>query len=354
MVKMPRYKLKCLNEDFKVSEVSLVPNLYGKNDSDYTYLTLSKSGLTTFQAQDELKNFFAIDYKDIGVEGLKDEDAITTQIISIKKIVSTKEINNFNIQQKRNEGFIVIDNIVGYGLVPVRPGILHGNCFRVVLRNLTEKTASQIRDYFTKNRSFDFINYYDSQRFGTPKSCHNTHIIGKAIVDGDWLKAFSEIVKSKNEEANKIKNIKSTTQEAAKDSILENINPNKIKFFVSAYCSELWNRGLSEHISAHNETIKHSFKYVGEMSLPRKEIFLIQNVFECSAHELSIDDLVVGTKVFKRPSSVNTTLKIEDIIEDDIHKGKRKLAINFFLPTGSYGTMLIRQLFIRLQKNEKQ
>ena len=57
-IKIPDYKLKTINEDFEVTEVPLLPSFHkvGK----YTYLWIKKSGFSTFDAQDKLKNFFKL------------------------------------------------------------------------------------------------------------------------------------------------------------------------------------------------------------------------------------------------------------------------------------------------------
>ena len=119
----PAYKIKCLNKDFVVSEVPIVPDLVSPARSKYSYLWVEKSGFTTFEVQDEIKNYFGLDYSGINVEGLKDEDAITSQLFSIKKIISDSQINKFNKNTRCKKGFVKITKIIGTGKKPARKGV---------------------------------------------------------------------------------------------------------------------------------------------------------------------------------------------------------------------------------------
>ena len=85
MNKPEGYRIKCKNEDFQVTEVSLMPPLTSKKPPQFTYFWLQKSGLTTFDVLDYIKSFFNLKFEDVANQGLKDEDAITEQLISVKK-----------------------------------------------------------------------------------------------------------------------------------------------------------------------------------------------------------------------------------------------------------------------------
>ena len=52
-----RYKIKCKNEDFQVTEVSLMPSLTSKKPHWFTYFWFQKSGFTTFDGLDCIKTF---------------------------------------------------------------------------------------------------------------------------------------------------------------------------------------------------------------------------------------------------------------------------------------------------------
>ena len=127
------FELKYKCKDFEVTEVPLFPRLLPKSRSTYTYFWLQKRGLTTFDAIDIVKSFFKLEYSDISTEGLKDEDAITSQILSIKKVIADIEIQRFNKAYKEKKRNILIRNVLGYGTSPVTKRCLHGNCFKIII-----------------------------------------------------------------------------------------------------------------------------------------------------------------------------------------------------------------------------
>lgn len=152
--------------------------------------------MSTFDAQEIIAEYFGVRQSEVNAEGLKDEYAITSQIISIKKLLNKKEVNNFNKKFKLTKFTLKIEDIIGYGKEPINEKLLHGNSFRLTVRNLTKITAHKFCDCISNTRLFSFINYYDNQRFGLPGGPYNTHLIGKSIVESDWKKAFFEYKRS--------------------------------------------------------------------------------------------------------------------------------------------------------------
>jgi len=345
--KMIDYKLKTINQDFQVTEVSIIPPFSDRKNSSITYLKLSKSGWTTFDAQDEIKKFFDLDYDNIRTEGLKDEDAITSQIVSIAKILHREDIKKFNLKYT-GENYMEL-SLLGFGNHPLNPGILHGNCFKIVIRNLTKKLSENVYKYCSENQYISFINYYDSQRFGTPGSCHNTHLIGKAIIDNNWDQALEELIKSGNKEIDN----KKTPIKNPKELFLSSVNPNKVKFFVKSYDSYNWNKSLSKDLYNRNHCTSYVFQHIGKLYLPHFDQFLTHNSFIVPAHVFLAEEQLVGKKEMKRRSSVTTNIICYAPEHDELYKGKHSVLLDFFLPTGSYGTMLIRQLFLKVIKESK-
>ena len=84
MDKLNNFKIKAIPEDFIVNE-SLI-NI-SSSEGDYSICKLTKEGFTTFDAIEKLSSFFKIDRSRIGFSGLKDVDEITTQHISLYKLV---------------------------------------------------------------------------------------------------------------------------------------------------------------------------------------------------------------------------------------------------------------------------
>lgn len=327
------FKLKTKNSDFRVTEVPLLPN-FDSTLKLFTYLWLEKSNYTTFEALEKLQKFFGLGFEDTVAEGLKDEDGITEQLISIKKKLSKKDIKNFNSENFSEETFIKI-SLKGFGSEPLRAKALHGNAFRVVVRNLTESEAEKVTNFIKKNRFFSFVNYYDNQRFGLPGGPYTTHLIGKAICEDDWDKAFSVLKESGNE---------IPAGKTGKDAFLA-LNPNRVGFYVSAYSSFLWNNAVSEKIKSIGNSKAFDFPGIGKLYLPLSSAHnLPSGTFFANGFSFNKETFSVSEYKNGRSMILPSAVYVGKTSTDEIFEGKFCLELSFFLHTGCYATMIIKQI----------
>lgn len=346
MLNATRFKLKCKLEDFSVTEVSLSPVLTEKKLANYTYIWLRKAGINTFDAIENIASYFSIDLNDINVQGLKDEDAITHQMISLRKIVDAEAIANFN-QVYITSPLLSIERIIGYGVQPVQEKFLHGNLFDVVVRNLDDVTAKRVEHYGTQQRFFTLVNYYDDQRFGLPGHPALAHLIGKAIVENDWGNAYQFLKASGNAIPAELATRSCTSEEISR--YMRSLNIKRLSFFVSAYNSYLWNIQASRTFSEMNFGKElHLLQNVSEVNLPLCDNFNLSNTV-CleTAFDLTGYPLRINSRAKVRAFSVSTAIHIGHVIDDEMHPYRKKLQISFFLPSGCYATMLLKQLLVR-------
>lgn len=347
MSRIHEFKLKTVNEDFEVREVSLEPNCVGREESVYTYFWLKKRGVTTFDALSDLSNFFYVKKGDVSHQGLKDEDGVTFQLVSVKKKLSAKDIFKFNKCYTGSKYLIKIEYISGYGLEPVKAKDLHGNTFKICIRNLKKQTARDFFNFCAVNRFISFINYYDTQRFGMTGYKANTHLIGEAITRNKWLEALKLAALSGNREAQNADFKKIKSDITARDFFLKEFSYSKIKFFISALNSAIWNNAVSAYLKKFKFVKRFYFPILGYIFLPIKTVFQISNIFSAKGYEIS-EDLEVIKRVFSRNLLVTTSVFASNFAPDELNKKNYKVEISFFLPTGCYATMLIRQIFTRI------
>jgi len=340
------YKLKCINEDFQVTEVSLMPSFVLKGPRKFTYIWLQKSGFTTFEVLEQIKVFFKLSFKDVCCQGLKDEEAITEQLISVRKIFNEKNVKAFNKKHTLKNKFSKIKYIVGYGENPIKERALHGNAFKIVVRNLNSTLAENLFNYIYDHKQLYFINYYDNQRFGMPGGPYNTHLIGKAIVKNNWKQAYEQLKITNNI----TQNVRSKTKNISDfKEVFSAINPQKVSFFVSAYNSFLWNAQASLVVKKSTKSRNYLFENVGKLYLPTDYLFQCPHIYEAGGYELITENLLVKSKLNKRNLLVATNMYAHDLEPDEIHKNKKKITLSFYLQTGSYATMIVKQLFLKLK-----
>ena len=335
------FRVKTNNSDFCVTEVPLLPDLE-LGPKKFTYLWLKKSNYTTFGALEEIKSFYGLDFSDVVAEGLKDEDGITGQLISINKRLTKASLKKFNEKYAGIDTFINIE-IRGYGPEPLHAKALHGNAFEIVVRNLSQEEAEKIIAFGRKNHYFSFINYYDNQRFGLPGGPYTTHLIGKAVIEENWDEAFRLLQESGNE---------IPEGKTGKDAFLA-LNPSRVGFYISAYNSYLWNNAVSEYIKELGNSKACDFFGIGDLYLPLSmEISLPIGGFATKGYRFNRETYEITERENVRNIFSSTAVYADRMAEDEIFEGKYRVTLSFFLHTGSYATMIVKQ-FIKASLEEK-
>ncbi len=173
--------LKTAAADFVVEELSAppAPAIEGR----YTIATLRVKNWETNHLVRQLARSLRISRERIGFAGTKDKKAVTTQLFSFRD--STPE----EVGALRIKDVEVLDTF--RSAKPLELGDLIGNRFLIVVRDLAaepdrasalvEETARQIR------ACGGFPNFFGIQRFGSVRPI--THLVGKAIVRGDFKEA---------------------------------------------------------------------------------------------------------------------------------------------------------------------
>jgi tRNA pseudouridine13 synthase len=342
------YKIKHTPEDFIVQEVSLLPkmNTAETQNATYTYILLNKKGYTTFEALDQIKFFFELKHSAVQAQGLKDEDGVTRQIVSVKKILNTTDIETFN-HEYADDSFIAIDRVEGYGKNAVQPRNLHGNIFTVIVRNLEENVAKNLTDFYQSNRFITFINYYDKQRFGLAGGPYNTHLIGKAVIENDWVTAFSEFLKSGNGASYPNISKHNPSCPISCKNFFNTIDPHRLSFFISSYNSKLWNHEVSRCLEEITDGVYHTLEHVGDIFLPSYKTFSMPPVVSVPSFRFCKKTQTINTAQKSRNLSITTTIFPTDCKPDEYHKDKQRITLSFFLPTGCYATMAIKQTIIQ-------
>lgn len=174
-------------EEITISKKTLKSSLSGEkiilsspNSGNYVYAVIEKHGLEHYKALELIAKRLGIKVKQIGVAGIKDSFAISTQLISVKG-VSPEELNKIS-------GNKIKVLWVGRGFSEIKPGMLYGNHFRVTIRNIN-LSRSEIRrrvDRLLKEieRIGGVANFYGYQRFGLLRT--SSHLVGRCIVKGDY------------------------------------------------------------------------------------------------------------------------------------------------------------------------
>jgi len=339
-------------ETFVVEEVPLYEF---SGEGEHLILKVRKKNLTTWQMLQAISEQVGVKIKDIGYAGLKDKNALTYQYISINKKYE-------NVLKNFSHSNIKIVEITKHKN-KIKIGHLKGNRFFIRLKKVMSVDAKKIENVLKIIEKEGMPNFFGYQRFG---------------IDGENYILGKEIVEEKRKERNK----------------------KKEKLFINSYQSHLFNLWLSKRIEvsklvcnfSKNELKKlldlptgivqelqkqsQFFKlFPGDLAshYPFGKLFEIDNVLEESKRfqkrDISPTGLLPGKKV-KRCNGL--ARDFEKDFDDEKIKifGDRRFAwvfpkecdgvykedkawyeLKFFLPKGSYATVLLEEIGHRSLKS---
>lgn len=150
-------KIRTVPEDFHVEER---PLYLPCGEGEHIYVTITKRGLSTPDLVRRLSSSLGIRAQAIGVAGLKDSRAVTTQMVSLQGI-DPEQISRFRIDDT-----VLNVQILGRHRNRLRTGHHSGNHFRLVIRNVAVHAAETVPAVLQQLSTRGVPNYFGPQRQG--------------------------------------------------------------------------------------------------------------------------------------------------------------------------------------------
>lgn len=157
--------------DFRVEELPLYEP---SGEGTHVYFRVRKAGVSTPEATGRIARHMGVSPHDIGVAGLKDARAVTTQMMSLE------HADPDGLAAYRDEHVSV--EVLARHTNKLRPGHLRGNRFTILLRGAGEaqlEAAGRVLDVLRRR---GVPNYFGPQRFGARG---DTAALGEALVKND-------------------------------------------------------------------------------------------------------------------------------------------------------------------------
>ncbi|MEU0061287.1 tRNA pseudouridine(13) synthase TruD [Streptomyces sp. NPDC006334] len=337
--------LKATPEDFRVTE-ALALDTAPPDASTHTYLLLWKRGLTTHEALGRLAEAFGVDVQDVAAAGLKDEDGITEQFVSVRAVLSPGDVDRANTRGRSGSGdraWHVTTH--GTGATALRTGVLDGNCFRLVARGLDATAAKALAEGPQRHTHY-FVNYYDTQRFGVPGGPKQTHLIGGALLAGNEDSALDLLRRSGSAEG-----ARALEHQGPAEEFFKLLDPRVPVFYRCAHASYEWNaqvRSLLQEAAGRDVTL------VEREGLPYAFATTREAVLALAARCPELDyvryrwtDGKCVRSTAARPTVLQTHISVHRVEPDPLHPGRSACALSFFLPSGGYATAAVHQWFVQ-------
>ena len=385
-------KIKSRPDDFIVEEFLDLPEF--SPTGDYLIYKLEKSGLSTLDVLNQLVRKYKIPDREMSFAGMKDKYALTSQYLSIRG-GKTKTIKEKN--------FILTP--LGRAARPMGPDLLKRNRFKITLRDLDKVSITKIVGSLYRVSKHGFPNYFGEQRFGSVRS--GGEYLAKHLVLGNFEEALKiHLTQWSSKDRSRIKELKkfisrhwSDWEKCLKVALplneriiisylrdhprdfsraLNLINARMLFLYIAAYQSYLWNEMASEYLRMHfreEELIKFHYQ-AGEMVFYKTisdellkrfmeiQVPLVDHKVEFTEEKIkAIAEMTIrregictgGFRLNKIKKAFFKSvlrylivfpeeLEICNPIPDEIYPNKLKLTVSFFLPPGSYASVLLRRI----------
>ena len=175
-------KLKRQPDDFLVEELPMVS---GAKEGKFGFYRLTKRGVGTLEAIEEIRRRWDLSSRQISYGGLKDRHAVTIQYLTI-----------FNGPSRGyREGGVDLES-VGRLDFPYGPNQFRGNRFTVVMRDLSAPGVEAAVRSLGQIPVDGLPNYFDDQRFGSVG--FDGEFIGHAWLKGDHERALKLAIAGAN------------------------------------------------------------------------------------------------------------------------------------------------------------
>lgn len=328
------------------------------------YANLIKIGIPTNTAINRISKELDIKLNKIGYSGLKDADAITSQLISFPGInIPIEEIKNKTIPN-----IYLTDFYFSKG--SLNPGDLQSNIFTITIRTNKSFNKEEFAAKIETIRKYGVLNYFQSQRFGGLRLL--SHKLGKLLMQGNYelaLKFF--LFKTNKDDIPLVVNLRKEAEKLFSDwlkmkEVYEKFpytffnelrvvnylikNPlnyigalieiqDQTQLWAYAYSSLLFNKYLSEY-SRENGCVKEKFSTLLSNNC---EDYKIYSKFLA---EDNIKDFIKNLRPFKfiqlKKRLVDGRIFPQNINYKFFYGG---VVLNFILPKGSYATTMLANLF---------
>jgi len=177
-------RLRARLEHFVVEEI---PAYEPVGEGEHTILWITKRGQTSTYVRDALAKLFGIHKEDVGLAGMKDRHAVTTQAFSVPRVPPEEAVAR--IREALPDIHV---HWAKRHTNKLKPGHLRGNRFRITVVDVVEdafERAQAIADYL---RQVGVPNYYGVQRFGREgdNALRGREVLQGKRVRDKWLRRF--------------------------------------------------------------------------------------------------------------------------------------------------------------------
>jgi tRNA pseudouridine13 synthase len=315
--------IKTEPQDFEVEEI---PAYLPCGQGEFLYLWIEKRGMGAAYFQRQVAQRLGLAASDVGSAGLKDRHAITRQWISVPALAASR------LPQLEGEGLRVLQ--VSRHTNKLRPGHLHGNRFRILIR--AASASAELDQALDRLRREGLPNFYGRQRFGNDAE---TLATGLALLHGERTRV-SPFLRKLALSAVQSALFNLYLAERMRDGLLRTVLPGDVMaktprggmFVVTDIAAEQARFERQEIVTAGPIFGVKTYAAAGEAR--QREDKLLERVGLSERSFAPFKKLMLGTRR-------HNLVYLDDLTAQAEADGLR---LSFSLPAGSYATVLLREV----------
>jgi tRNA pseudouridine13 synthase len=328
-------RIKARPEDFEVEEV---PAYQPSGQGEYLYLWLEKREMGAEYFVRQVARRLDVPVGEIGTAGLKDRHAVTRQMVSVPARAEER------LGRLEGDGIRVLR--VGRHGNKLRPGHLHGNRFRILVRDPAAAAGQRLGPLLERLRREGLPNFYGSQRFGRDGE---TVRLGLALLRGE-PPPLSAVGRPLNARSPFLRKLALSAAQSAlfnhylarrmADGLLGRVLPGDVMakwpfggmFVAEDVAREQARFGARETVTAGPMFGRKMFAAAGEAAGREADVLREAGLAREAFH--GFGKLLAGTRR-------HNLVYVEDLAAAVEDEGVR---LTFTLPAGSYATGLLREV----------
>lgn len=321
-------RIKVEPEDFDVEEI---PAYEPSGSGDFLYLWLEKRGMGAEYFMRQVAKRLDIAAGEVGTAGLKDRHAVTRQWVSAPASAEA------NLHLLEGDGIRVLR--VSRHTNKLRPGHLHGNRFRVLVRDLDAAGEANLPAIIARLKEHGLPNFYGAQRFGR---AGETLRLGLALLRGETpeRKVRNPFLKKLALSAVQSALFNHYLGRRLADGLLRTVLAGDVmaKYpFGGMFVAEVVAREQARFDA--RETVSAG-PMVGRKTFPAAGAAAEREAAALAACQLSASQFAGFGKLLQGTRRHNL-IYVDDLASEKTAAGVR---LTFTLPAGSYATVLLREI----------
>jgi tRNA pseudouridine13 synthase len=316
-------RIKDRPEDFVVEEIPLYDF---SDEGHFAFLLLEKENLSTLDFVGRIRKHLDLRDEEVGLAGWKDKRAITSQWVSVPR----EKASESRLAQLAGDGIKILQ--IRHHTNKLRTGHLLGNRFSILLRQADAEAENRAQAIIQQLQALGLPNFYGPQRFGT---AGNNPEKGLALLLGQYrLRSVRKRKLLISSYSSLLFNF--TLKKRMEQDLFTKLLPGDIAkkhdtggIFLVSDPEEEQPRADRLEISATGPIWGKKMKRAGSAAAALEEKIL-------SSQGLTPD-------VFRKQPGSRRSLRIA-LKEVNVFQEKEGLRLEFFLPKGSYATVLLDEI----------